>query len=189
MNSDIELTAQWEENSSVDPEPPVEKRVYISWRNKEFCEYIFEGEKPTYVNQGSTVSFSLELSPYYVGEPVVTAGDEVLEANDEGIYSFVAKENTIVDVSGLEPDNTPIKGSGTESDPFLIESATHLKKITEWINDPSNNLYNQSYIRLEQDLSLGGLETEPIGDVLNSTHFSGVFDGLKRGVIRKTKYF
>lgn len=101
----------------------------------------------------------------------------MLEANDEGIYSFVAKENTIVDVSGLEPDSTPIKGSGTESDPFLIESATHLKKITEWINDPSNNLYNQSYIRLEQDLFLGGLETEPIGDVLNSTHFSGVFDG------------
>ena len=155
-------TAQWEENSSVDPEPPVEKRVYISWRNKEFCEYIFEGEKPTYVNQGSTVSFSLELSPYYVGEPVVTAGGEVLEANDEGIYSFVAKENTIVDVSGLEPDNTPIKGSGTKSDPSLIESATHLKKITEWINDPSNNLYNQSYIRLDKTFLLADWKPNPL---------------------------
>lgn len=176
VNSDIELTAKWEVKEDPDPDPG-EKRVYVSWRKKEFCEYVFSGEKPTYVNQGSTVSFSLKLSPYYVGDPVVTAGDEVLEANSDGIYSFVALENTIVDVSGLQPDNTPIRGSGTEADPFLIESATHLKKITEWINDPSNNLYNKSYIRLEKDLSLGGLETEPIGDVLNSTHFSGVFDG------------
>ena len=75
-------------------------------------------------------------------------------------------------------------GSGTEEDPYLIESAANLAWIHHGEHDtttsgPLHTMYWNTFFLLTTDLDLGGeqgLEWEPIGGVLG-LDFAGHFDG------------
>ena len=67
------------------------------------------------------------------------------------------------------------QGSGTQTDPYLIEIPQHLAWLAQKVNDGTST-YNGVYFRLTADLDMNSLEWTPIG---NSTtnRFKGVFDG------------
>lgn len=75
-------------------------------------------------------------------------------------------------------------GSGTEDDPFVIETLTQLKAFRNDVNNGNN--YSGEYIVLANDINLGGSSTNqwtPIADanVANVT-FNGTFDGNGREI-------
>lgn len=176
VHENLTLTARWTE-SGEEPEPPA-ARVLLSWQTSEFAEYVTEdGTLPRYVDEGTEVSFSLRVLSHAVGTPVVTAGGTVLTPVD-GVYTFTAAAPSMtVSISGLEADTTPMRGAGTEEDPFLLETVSHLNRFIRGVNDPDDTLFDSAWIRLEADLDLNGETVETIGSELNVNHFSGVFDG------------
>ena len=76
-----------------------------------------------------------------------------------------------------EWDGTAVQwtqGTGTEADPYLIQSAEHLAKLAQNVN--SGTTYSGQYFKLTTDLNLKNILWIPIGkDTTNS--FQGTFDG------------
>ena len=73
-------------------------------------------------------------------------------------------------------------GTGVEGDPYLIETAAHLKELADTVN--SGNACTNTYFLLTQDIDLssvcgenlnGGTSWSSIG--ARTTRFAGVFDG------------
>jgi hypothetical protein len=70
------------------------------------------------------------------------------------------------------------KGSGTESDPYIIENARQLQTIARQVNQGES--YESIYFALGADIDLGGMQWMPIGiwiDEATYFPFSGAFDG------------
>lgn len=171
LTSDLTLVAHWTTDTS-------DQTVRVRWKDIEGADYLYDdGVTPRTVKIGSTVRFRLRLSPYYAGDPVVMAGDQVLTTGEDGYYSFVVSEDVTVSVTGREETHNQILGEGTEEKPYLIADASQLKDIADAINDENDDTYNSAYIRLVADIDLNGEELSPIGAKLNVNHFSGTFDG------------
>ncbi len=69
------------------------------------------------------------------------------------------------------------QGTGTEDDPYLIESAQNLAYIAEMVNGGVNQ-YEGIYFKQTVDIDLDSLEWTPIGNYNTTTAiFSGNFDG------------
>ena len=117
-------------------------------------------------------------------------GDPVVVLTDKGEYRRV----TPCAVCGDELKSTPLDlttpdtwygssvatgfagGSGTESDPYLIETAAQWMYFTTLPTDENNNL-SGVHVRLIRDLDMNGYTVEPVAP------FAGHFDGGKH-VIR-----
>lgn len=167
INEDITLVATWQAT------PP--SNVRLRWQDDESAKFVFEGNTPRNVAVGTTVSFDVRVSPYYIGTLVVSANDEPLEKDAEtGKYSFVVEGATTIKVEGLERDNTPIKGYGSTQSPYVITTASQLKTITDAINEGSSK-YIEAVFRLDADIDLNGETITPIGNDKNM--FMGKFDG------------
>ena len=77
------------------------------------------------------------------------------------------------------------KGSGTEEDPYLIESAKHLAYLSDQVKKVTNAVaYSNIYFKLTVDIDLNNRTWLPIGGDLsynNRTNmypcFGGIFDG------------
>ena len=84
-------------------------------------------------------------------------------------------------------------GTGTESDPYLIENGAQLAYLAKMVNQKGNSFYNKDY-RLTANIDLGGREWTPIGIGYYSEDclFSGTFDGNGHTIlnykITKTNY-
>ena len=72
-------------------------------------------------------------------------------------------------------------GTGTEEDPFVIETEDQFRAFADSVNDGSAGGYSEAFIRLDTDIDLDGDDWSPIGnmgDMENySTIFAGSFDG------------
>ena len=67
-------------------------------------------------------------------------------------------------------------GDGTEASPYIIATPEQFKLFADLINDAATNeTYNMCWYKLSADIDLGGNLWYRIG--VNSTPFSGVFDG------------
>lgn len=74
-------------------------------------------------------------------------------------------------------------GTGTESDPYLIEDATQLGAFRDSVN--AGTTYSGEYVKLTQDVDISGAQWTPIGTSVRSgsglasgsTPFEGTFDG------------
>ena len=78
-------------------------------------------------------------------------------------------------------------GNGTQSSPYLINYAQHLKKLVEDVNNGKMN-YANTYFKLMTDIQVTASEWIPIG---NSISFSGIFDGnyhAIRGTLKSNKF-
>lgn len=148
--------------------------VTIVWEDDEAAEFVFETFAPKRVKRGTTVSFSLRISPYYTGTPRVMAGTTEVSADNEGNYSFVASSSLSVYVEGLKAAGSKIEGLGTEKNPYKISNAAQLKAFTESINSGSEK-YAEAYIALTNDISFNGEVLEPIGT--SQYVFQGYFNG------------
>lgn len=186
VNADLTLKAHWtQDGGSV---TPAEAR--LTFREYDYIQYVFDGDMPRRAPVGSTVRFKLKESPYYVGTPIVKAGDTELTAdnNGGGYYSFEVTGDTLITVTGYKRDNTPIPGLGSAASPYVISTASQLKTFTDAVNDPENTKYNSAYVKLGADIALNGFTLEPIGNALNTAHFEGVFDGAGHTVSDFTVY-
>ena len=65
------------------------------------------------------------------------------------------------------------KGSGTQSSPYIIETAEQLAYLSQQVN--AGNSYSGKYFRMDADVNLNGKQWTPIGTLDNP--FSGHFDG------------
>lgn len=71
------------------------------------------------------------------------------------------------------------KGSGTESDPYLIETPAHLAYLRYVLGEADNSIKRyvaQAYYRQTDDFDLDGNDWSPIGSP-GETAFSGIYDG------------
>ncbi|MBQ9080913.1 MAG: hypothetical protein IJY27_07585 [Clostridia bacterium] len=67
-------------------------------------------------------------------------------------------------------------GTGTEADPYLIGSANELALLANTVN--SNDTCEGKYFKLTNDIDLGGVAWDPIGNYANKTEiFKGHLDG------------
>ena len=67
-------------------------------------------------------------------------------------------------------------GSGTESDPYLIESAANLAYLAEMVTNGTST-YSGQYFKMTTDIDLDSIPWPGIGISAMSKSFQGVFDG------------
>lgn len=74
-----------------------------------------------------------------------------------------------------------MKGTGTETDPYLIETPQHLSYLSEMVN-AGINTYKDKYFKQTQDFDMKSLVFTPIG--LSATYsFNGKYDGNNKGIV------
>ncbi|MFT9056935.1 MAG: hypothetical protein ABF449_10000 [Ethanoligenens sp.] len=66
-------------------------------------------------------------------------------------------------------------GTGTEGDPYRISTAAQLTAFANSVN--TDESYENTYVRLDADISLTGVDWVPTGSGNASHAFSGIFDG------------
>ena len=136
-----------------------------------------------------TIDSDLELLGGYaytmnvkVGKDRVLAGNvNVIEWQPEkelGEKDSYIEEYSVWDGESTEPIT---KGSGLESDPYLIESAAQLADLAYNINNNDNYVYKGKYFKLMKDIDLASKPWTPIG---NKTHFPHLrLDGNGKSII------
>ena len=116
-----------------------------------------------------------------VGKDRVLAGKvNVIEWTEKELgekYSYI-EEYSVWDGESTE---SITKGSGSESDPYLIESAAQLAGLAYNINNNDNYVYKGKYFKLMKDIDLASKPWTPIG---NKTHFPHLrLDGNGKSII------
>ena len=66
-------------------------------------------------------------------------------------------------------------GTGTESDPYIIENGEQLAYFASTVN--TGNHYTGKYVSITQSINLGNIEFTPIGIERNSHSFDGTLEG------------
>ena len=117
-----------------------------------------------------------------VGKDKVLAGDvrvvEWLPEKELGDKDSYIDEYSVWDGKSTE---SITKGSGSESDPYLIESAAQLAGLAYDINNDKLENYKGKYYKLLKDIDLASKPWTPIG---NSTHFPHLrLDGNGKSII------
>ena len=76
----------------------------------------------------------------------------------------LAENGEAIETCRLTVTQSGLKGSGDESDPHLISSATELAYIAEQVNKSTEQWpYNGKHIRLTRDIDLTEVDWTPIG--------------------------
>lgn len=159
-----------------------EGKVTLTFVDQAGITFVCDKRSGASVEEGSTVSFSLQKSVFYEGTPVVTANGKVLTPSDNS-YFVTMEEDTRIEVSGITLMESTMEGGGTDtSDPFIITSPVDLLFIAEQVN-AGNTVYSEGYYTLDADLDFLGEELEVIGDGRNEyAYFSGYFDGAGHSI-------
>ncbi len=131
-----------------------------------FCEYT----------DGSNVPF---VEVYYDDGGKVTKAEP--EPDASGVYTVKIIADTVISVANVQTLANTIKGSGTQQDPFTINSVIDWLFFAQLINDKTfyNFQYNIAFWRLDADLDFEGESIYVIGDgyTTESSVFCGNFDG------------
>ncbi len=146
------------------------------------------------VAAGDYISFTVKKSVYckYTddkGYPLVNANNDAITPDGNGVYSFTVTSDMVTNsgviiiwVSNVQTPAVGIKGTGTESDPYTINSVTDWLYFTDYVNDKEYYIdlsYNTAYWELECDLDFEGEQVYMAGDGYSSDYsaFMGYFDG------------
>ena len=136
-----------------------------------------------------TIDSDLELNSGYAYTMNVKVGKDKMEAGSVNVIEWQPgkelgeKDGYIEEYSVWDGKSTEsiTKGSGSESDPYLIESAAQLAGLAYNINNDDNYDYKGKYFKLMKDIDLASKPWTPIG---NSTHFPHLrLDGGGKSII------
>ena len=135
-----------------------------------------------------TLDGDLELYGGYAYTMNVKVGKDRVLAGNVNVIEWAEKElgekdSYIEEYSVWDGESTEsiTKGSGSESDPYLIESAAQLAGLAYNINNNDNYVYKGKYFKLMKDIDLASKPWTPIG---NSTHFPHLrLDGNGKSII------
>ena len=101
-------------------------------------------------------------------------GNEYHSFDENGVCTVCGEIEHTVDIWTGEIAEGFAGGTGTSSDPYIIESGSEFAYLSSLVSD--GNALNDIYFELESDVDLNSIEWEPIGSD-DSHPFSGVFDG------------
>ena len=136
-----------------------------------------------------TLDSGLELNSGYAYTMNVKVGKDKTEAGSVNVMEWQPekelgeKESYIEDYSVWDGTSTEsiTNGTGSESDPYLIESAAQLAGLAYNINNNDNYEYKGKYFKLMKDIDLASKPWTPIG---NNTHFPHLrLDGNGKSII------
>ena len=135
-----------------------------------------------------TLDGDLELYGGYAYTMNVKVGKDRVLAGNVNVIEWAEKElgekdSYIEEYSVWDGESTEsiTKGSGSESDPHLIESAAQLAGLAYNINNNDNYVYKGKYFKLMKDIDLASKPWTPIG---NKTHFPHLrLDGNGKSII------
>jgi len=135
-----------------------------------------------------TLDGDLELYGGYAYTMNVKVGKDRVLAGNVNVIEWAEKElgekdSYIEEYSVWDGESTEsiTKGSGSESDPYLIESAAQLAGLAYNINNNDNYVYKGKYFKLMKDIDLASKPWTPIG---NNTHFPHLrLDGNGKSII------
>ena len=136
-----------------------------------------------------SIDSDLELTSGYAYTMNVKVGKDKTEAGSVNVIEWQPekglgeKDSDIEEYSVWDGESTEsiTKGSGSESDPYLIESAAQLAGLAYNINNDDNYDYKGKYFKLMKDIDLASKPWTPIG---NSTHFPHLrLDGNGKSII------
>ena len=136
-----------------------------------------------------SIDSDLELTSGYAYTMNVKVGKDKTEAGSVNVIEWQPekelgeKDSYIEEYSVWDGESTePItKGSGSESDPYLIESAAQLAGLAYNINNNDNYVYKGKYFKLMKDIDLASKPWTPVGD---NTHFPHLrLDGGGKSII------
>lgn len=138
---------------------------------------MYESLDGVSVEEGSTVTFAVQLGAFYAAEtgyPNVFVNGQAI-AGDDGVYSFTVAEESTITVSGVVEDESNMEGDGSFENAFVVTRPIDLVYIAEQVNAG-----NQAYVRgayvLANDIDCGGEELKIIGDNSSEySYFSGCF--------------
>ena len=136
-----------------------------------------------------TLDSNLELYPGYAYSMNVKVGKDKLEAGSVKVFEWqqdkelddedgYIEEYSVWDGESTEPIT---KGSGSESDPYLIESAAQLAGLAYDINNGILKDYKGKYYKLMKDIDLASKPWTPIGNDFNFPHLR--LDGNGKSII------
>ncbi len=135
------------------------------------------------------IDSDLELNRGYAYTMNVKVGKDKIEAGSVNVMEWQPekelgeKESYIEEYSVWDGKSTEsiTKGSGSESDPYLIESAAQLAGLAYNINNDDSYNYKGKYYKLMKDIDLASKPWTPVG---NSTHFPHLrLDGNGKSII------
>jgi len=136
-----------------------------------------------------TLDSDLELTSGYAYTMNVKVGKDKTEAGSVNVIEWQPekelgeKDSDIEEYSVWDGESTEsiTKGSGSESDPYLIESAAQLAGLAYNINNNDNYDYKGKYFKLMKDIDLASKPWTPVG---NNTHFPHLrLDGNGKSII------
>jgi len=78
-------------------------------------------------------------------------------------------------ISACAGDTTAFSGNGTQSSPYLIQTAEDLKLLRDNVNNGEN--YEGKYFRQTENIDLKSEEWIPIGVYSGKSYFYGIYDG------------
>lgn len=139
--------------------------------------YTFESEvkNGSTVESGSSVTFTVDVSAFYTGSPVVYINDLAIAPVSGTTYSVVANEDLQIRVTGIKKDVSQMPGSGAMTDPFLVTKPVDLLYIAEQVNAGVYRYVTGAYL-LAADIDCKGGELEVIGNLATeNSYFSGCF--------------
>jgi len=123
--------------------------------------------------EGDILSFSVDMSVFYTGYPVVSINGKAVAPNDDGIYEIEMKEAVEITVSGIQKDVSNMAGTGAFDDAYVISRPIDLLYIAEQVNAGVPSYVMGAYV-IANDIDCGGEELQVIGDLsTENAFFSG----------------
>ena len=136
-----------------------------------------------------SIDSDLELTSGYAYTMNVKVGKDKTEAGSVNVIDWQPekelgeKDGYIEEYSVWDGESIEsiTNGTGSESDPYLIESAAQLAGLANNINNNDNYDYKGKYFKLMKDIDLASKPWTPIG---NKTHFPHLrLDGNGKSII------
>lgn len=131
------------------------------------------------VAKDETVTFQVDVSAFYSGNPIVLANGKILskESGTDNTYSFTATTDTVITVTGVRKAYSAMVGTGAFDDAFTITQPVDLLFIAQQINAGVSKYVLGNYV-LANDIDVKGEELEIIGDAsTDNSFFGGCFNG------------
>ncbi len=163
------------EASSDESEPPSGEPCTVTFESGEGYSFHSNVESGEEIENGKTLTFTVEVGGLYTGEPLVYVNDLPVAPAADGKYYVRVTENTYVRVTGVRKDVSMMSGMGTLDSPFQVSKPIDLLYIAEQVNS-GNRTYQTANYSLINDIDCKGVELEVIGnDPDNDKFFSGSF--------------
>lgn len=155
-----------------------EATLTVDFAEGEGYSFLSDTEDGATVRSGDVVSFSVKMSAFYTGYPVVSINGKAIAPDNDGIYNVEMSESIEVTVAGIRKEVSNMAGTGAFDDAFVVSRPVDLLYIAEQVNKGVYAYVTGAYV-LANDIDCGGEELEIIGDLsTENSFFSGCFTCL-----------